>query len=137
MVNQKKIFSSKIKYQTKNVFPRDVERTVDTTTFIDRVHILPVHKSRILYNYLYIIEQLQSQNFGTVKIIFEKQIRSLSGVYPPFLFPSQNFPGIGLQIRSTNFLVYRPGLGPLDGPSYLSRPCSWCLLYLRVSKEVV
>ena len=30
MVNQNKIFSFKIKRQAKNVFPRDVERTVAT-----------------------------------------------------------------------------------------------------------
>ena len=32
MVNQNKIFSFELKRQAKNVFPKDVERTVDYTT---------------------------------------------------------------------------------------------------------
>ena len=40
MVNQNKIFSFEIKRQAKNVFPRDVERTVDPD---ETAHYEPSH----------------------------------------------------------------------------------------------
>ena len=69
--------------------------------------------------YLCIIEQLLSQNFGTVKIVFEGNILFPVGHCRPCLFLlSQSFPDIGLQIQTANCLVNRLHLGPLDGPLF-------------------
>ena len=45
MVNQNKIFSFKIKRQAKNVFPRDVERTV-VVTLLERIPLVPLTFNR-------------------------------------------------------------------------------------------
>ena len=52
MVNQNKIFSFKIKRQAKNVFPRDVERTVGT---VSSQHSSPVELIQIWWIYLQIL----------------------------------------------------------------------------------
>ena len=68
--------------------------------------------------YLCTIEQLLSQNFGTVKITFAGNILSLAGSCRPYLFVNQSLPDIGLQIQTTTYLVNRLGLGPPDGPLF-------------------
>ena len=56
MVNQNKLFSFKTKRQTKNVFPRDVERTVDNIYTIQNLHIAnsvdldqPTHPQNLIW----------------------------------------------------------------------------------------
>ena len=55
MVNQNKIFSFKIKRQAKNIFPRDVERTVHEQVFfllvlfLDYLNVVPILFTCIIY----------------------------------------------------------------------------------------
>ena len=53
MVNQNKIFSFEIKRQAKNVFPKDVERTIDTQYYLS-------NKCKVLYEN---ILQLEEEKF--------------------------------------------------------------------------
>ena len=80
MVNQNKIFSFKIKHQAKNVFPRDVERTVVYLCLVDV--IIAIVRIYITKTKLYNIDPLKPHIY-IVKLGF-------TGVYIILLISAQN-----------------------------------------------